>query len=214
MKTLMKNAPTAPGWPLTEWFLRPFAVAIYVIAVFNITRQLWIDPTRWTLLALLLTEGYALVLILSARRATLRDTSSVAVVATLYSVFYYVLFDPDRTASLIPEVAGVGFYFVGAAWQFAAKVLLGRSFGLLPAQRGVVISGAYRIVRHPMYLGYLIGQMGFLLVNFSWRNLMVELGVYLALWLRIRREEAVLERSEEYRQYQQRVRWRLVPYVF
>jgi protein-S-isoprenylcysteine O-methyltransferase Ste14 len=76
------------------------------------------------------------------------------------------------------------------------------------------MAGAYRIVRHPMYLGYLIGQLGFLLVNFSTRNLIVELGVYLALWLRIRREEAVLQFSEEYRQYQSRVRWRLVPYIF
>jgi protein-S-isoprenylcysteine O-methyltransferase Ste14 len=200
--------------PITEWLLRPFAVLIYVIAVFNITRELWIAPTRWTLLALLVTEGYALVLIVCARAATMRDTSSVAVVATLYSVFYYVLFDPGKTTSLIPEMAGVGFYFVGGAWQFAAKLRIGRSFGLLPAQRGVVVSGAYRIVRHPMYLGYLIGQMGFLLVNFSWRNLMVELGVYLALWLRINREEAVLQFNEEYRQYQSRVRWRLVPYIF
>jgi protein-S-isoprenylcysteine O-methyltransferase Ste14 len=210
----MKSSLANNERPMTEWLLRVLAVLIYVIAVSNITRELWADPRRWTLVALLITEGYALALILCARRATMRDTSSVAVVATLYSVFYYALFDTGRTTSLIPEMAGVGFYFVGAGWQFAAKLLLGRSFGLLPAQRGVVMSGAYRIVRHPMYLGYLIGQMGFLLVNFSWRNLAVELGVYLALWLRIKREEAVLENSDEYRKYRQRVRWRLVPYVF
>jgi protein-S-isoprenylcysteine O-methyltransferase Ste14 len=200
--------------PVTEWLLRFFAVVIYGIAVSNITRALWMDPTRWTLIALLVTEGYALVLLICARRATTRDTSSVALVATLYSVFYYVLFDPGSTARLIPELAGVGFYVVGTAWQFAAKILLGRSFGLLPAQRGVVISGPYRLVRHPMYLGYLIGQLGFLLVNFSLRNLAVLVGVYLALGLRIVREEAVLSEDDQYREYQHRVRWRLVPYVF
>jgi protein-S-isoprenylcysteine O-methyltransferase Ste14 len=200
--------------PTREWLLRLLAVLIYAIGVSNIARAWWAEPTRWTLVALLITEAYALVLIVCARRATIRDTSAVALVATTYSMFYYVFFDPGRTVALISELAGVGFYFVGAVCQFAAKVLLGRSFGLLPAQRGVVMAGPYRVVRHPMYVGYLIGQMGFLLVNFSWRNLSVVVGVYLALGLRIVREEAVLAASEDYRDYQRRVRWRMLPYVF
>jgi protein-S-isoprenylcysteine O-methyltransferase Ste14 len=199
---------------LVEWFLRFFAIFIYGVAVYNIARALWVDPTRWTLLALLVTEGYAMVLIVCARRSSMRDASSVALVATLYSVFYYVLFDPNKTVALIPEYAGVTFYIVGTACQFYAKTALGRSFGLLPAQRGLVGAGPYRFVRHPMYLGYLIGQTGFILVNFSWRNLSVLIGIYLALWLRISREEAVLECSDDYHEYRKQVRWRICPYIF
>ena len=172
------------------------------------------DPTRWTLLALLVTEGYAMVLIVCARRSTMRDTSSVAVVATLYSIFYYVLIDPGTTTPLISEFSGVIFYIVGTACQFYAKTSLGRSFGLLPAHRGLVGSGPYRLVRHPMYLGYLIGQTGFILVNFSWRNLSILVGIYLALGLRISREEAVLESSSEYCEYRKEVPWRLIPYIY
>lgn len=197
-----------------EWLLRFFAVFIYGVAVSNIVHALWMDPTRWTLLALLVTEGYALVLIVCARRSTQRDTSPVALVATLYSVFYYVLFDPGRTTALMPEFAGVACYLVGTACQFSAKASLGRSFGLLPAQRGMVASGPYRLVRHPMYLGYVVGQTGFVLVNFSLQNALILLGVYLALGLRISREESVLSTGEGYRLYQQRVRWRLVPLIF
>ena len=36
------------------------------------------------------------------------------------------------------------------------KLSLGRSFGLMPANRGVVSTGMYRLVRHPIYLGYLV----------------------------------------------------------
>jgi protein-S-isoprenylcysteine O-methyltransferase Ste14 len=103
---------------------------------------------------------------------------------------------------------------VGTAGQFYAKTSLGRSFGLLPAHRGLVGSGPYRLIRHPMYLGYLIGTTGFVLVNFSWRNLSVLIGIYLALGLRISREEAVLESSSDYREYRKQVPWRLVPYIF
>jgi protein-S-isoprenylcysteine O-methyltransferase Ste14 len=199
---------------LIEWLLRFFAVFLYGVAVSNIAQALWADPTRWTLMALLVTEGYALVLIVCARRSSQRDTSPVALVATFYSVFYYVFFDPGKTTALMPEFAGLVFYLVGTACQFSAKASLGRSFGLLPAQRGMVASGPYRVVRHPMYLGYVIGQTGFVLVNFSLQNALVLLGVYLALGLRIAREEAVLSTSGDYGRYQERVRWRIVPLVF
>jgi protein-S-isoprenylcysteine O-methyltransferase Ste14 len=35
----------------------------------------------------------------------------------------------------------------------------------MPANRGVVSSGLYRLVRHPIYMGYLITHAGFLLAN-------------------------------------------------
>ena len=204
----------APEGPLTEWLLRLLAVFIYGIAVSNIVRYLVADPTRWTLFALLITEAYALALIVFARRAVIRDASLLAMAATLYSVFYFVFLDPGGTTKLIPELAGVGFYVVGTGWQLAAKLWLGRSFGLLPAKRGLVLAGPYRIVRHPMYLGYVIGQLGFLLVNFSAHNVAVLLSVYFALVFRVIREERVLASDTAYLDYQQRVRWRLVPYVF
>ena len=197
-----------------EWFLRAFAIFIYAIAVYNLANALWLDPTRWTLMALLVTEGYAMVLVVCARRSTMRDASWVAVAATLYSIFYYVLFDPGKTTPLISEFTGVVFYIIGTAFQFYAKTSLGRSFGLLPAQRGLVASGPYRWVRHPMYLGYLIGQTGFVLTNFSWRNVSVLIGIYLALGLRISREEGVLQCSDDYHDYRKQVRWRLIPYIF
>lgn len=199
---------------LTEWLLRAFGVLVYAVAVHNLAAAWWADPSRWTLLMLLLTEGYTLALVVVARRASLRDLSPIAVAATLYAAFFYVLFDVEGTRRFAPEAVGVALQTVGLGWQFASKYALGRSFGLLPAARRLVVSGPYRVVRHPIYLGYLVSHAGFLLINFSWRNAAVLALLYAAQVVRIRREEAVLEGWDAYRDYRGRVRWRLLPGVY
>jgi protein-S-isoprenylcysteine O-methyltransferase Ste14 len=121
----------------------------------------------------------------------------------------------DGTLRLASEGVGAAFQLASLAWVLVAKIVLGRSFGLLPAQRGLVMAGPYRIVRHPIYFGYLIGHIGFLLANFSWRNAAVLGLLYVAQVIRLQREEAVLAATDaNYRLYQQRVRWRLLPFVY
>lgn len=208
------GAPPHEG-RLTEWLLRGFALLAYALAVGNLALAWWADTSRWTLLLLLLIEGCTLLMVLVARRASLRDMSPLTVAATVYAAFFFVLLNPGGTTRLVPEIAGVALQLCGTLWQFASKLTLGRSFGLLPAQRGLVTSGPYRLVRHPIYLGYLVGHIGFVLVNASWLNLGVLVLLYAAQVLRMRREEAVLAAtSSDYRRYQQRVRWRLVPFVY
>lgn len=199
---------------LTEWLLRAFALLVMGFVVVLWGHAWWSDTSRWTALLLLLAEGYTLLLILLARRAIARDLSFAAMVATIYATCFSVLLDPQGTVRLAPEWAGAGLQLTGMVWQFSAKIVLGRSFGLLPAQRGLVMAGPYRVVRHPIYLGYLISHVGFLLANFSWLNFAVIASLYVAQVCRIAREEAVLSHCDEYRNYQSRVRWRLVPGLY
>ena len=208
------SPPTQEG-QLTEWLLRTFAVLLMGFIVARWGYAWWLDTSRWTVLPLLLTEIYTLLLVLLARRATMRDTSGLAMLATFYAVCFVVLLSPTGTTRLAPEWLGVALQVAGMAWQFTAKIVLGRSFGLLPAQRGVVMAGPYRVVRHPIYFGYLIGHVGLLLANFSWQNAGVLTLLYLAQVIRIRREESVLAASSaDYRGYQRRVQWRLLPFVY
>jgi len=214
MPTVNDAAPPTEGRML-EWLLRSFALLILTGAVWKFASAWWAEPSRLTILLLLLTEGYTLVLVLFARRARVRDVSPLAIVATLCATYAFALIEPSGTTHLMPESAGIALLVVSTLWQFSAKLTIGRSFGVLPAQRGVVTRGPYRVVRHPIYFGYLINHAGFLLVNFSWRNAAVLGLLYLAQVVRILREEAVLAASsDEYRRYQQRVRWRLLPFVF
>jgi len=94
------------------------------------------------------------------------------------------------------------------------KLSLGRSFGLTPANRGIVCRGLYRVVRHPIYLGYLITHLGFLLANPSGWNIAMLVVADVALTFRAICEEQTLAQDPEYRLYMDRVRWRLIPAVF
>lgn len=115
-----------------------------------------------------------------------------------------------------PIAAAPGFMLilVGIVVQIAAKVHLGRSFGLVAANRGVKSHSVYGIVRHPMYAGYMIAHVGFLLLAPSWTNLAIYGAVWALLVARINAEEAMLSADDAYRQFQARVRFRLAPGVY
>ncbi len=116
--------------------------------------------------------------------------------------------------TLIPPLAGVALVFAGLGLSIWATLSLGRSFGLAAANRGVVQSGPYRGLRHPIYAGYLLSDLGFLLMNPTARNL----GLYalaLALSLaRISAEEHLLAADPAYTAFAARVRYRLVPGLY
>lgn len=57
-------------------------------------------------------------------------------------------------------LAIVGFLIV-----VLATVELGTSIGISPANRGLVRSGIYRYIKHPMYSGYAVSEFGLVILN-------------------------------------------------
>jgi len=91
---------------------------------------------------------------------------------------------------------------------------LGRSFGLIPANRGVKTGGMYHYVRHPLYAGELLFYLGFLVGNFSVFNAVVCACIFLGLNLRAGAEERLLKGDRSYLDYMRRVRFRFIPGLF
>jgi protein-S-isoprenylcysteine O-methyltransferase Ste14 len=165
---------------------------------------------------LLLLASETLVVILTVLRRTTAevDRSYRARGLTALSMLGPVLVRPSAVAALAPEAATVLLSAAGLLIVIAGKLSLGRSFGLMPANRGIVSTGLYRLVRHPIYLGYLITHAGFVAANPTPWNVSMLVAADLALMCRAACEEQTLQRDPAYCAYQQVVRWRVLPGVF
>ena len=100
---------------------------------------------------------------------------------------------------------GLFLNLLGMCIEFWAALSLGRSFGILVEVRKVVVEGAYRRIRHPVYLGSIIFILGFAAAGGSIAFFILVL-IHIALIIyRARLEEVRLaESSPEYEEYRKR----------
>jgi protein-S-isoprenylcysteine O-methyltransferase Ste14 len=79
----------------------------------------------------------------------------------------------------------------------------------------VVQEGAYRFIRHPMYLGIIVAFLGIPLALGSWRALIPSIVIIGLFVYRTHREDLMLIRGlTGYAEYTERVRYRLLPGVW
>ena len=197
----------------TDLLARMLVGLLFLFLSINLLRE-FLQTGHITGLLMLTSEAIVVVLTIVRRRAKAVDHSVAAAIVTTISLAGPPLVRASAESALLPDAATAALSFAGLCLVIAGKVVLGRSFGLVPANRGVVASGPYLLVRHPIYSGYLITHIGFLLAHPSVWN-MVLLGVAdAALIVRALYEERILVRDERYREYCSRVGWHLVPGVF
>jgi protein-S-isoprenylcysteine O-methyltransferase Ste14 len=114
--------------------------------------------------------------------------------------------------------AGLALFLLGCLLRTWPVFVLGRRFsGLVAIQPGheLVTDGPYRYVRHPSYLGMMVGLAGWALVFRSAVGLAATALGLVVLVARIEDEEALLasQFGERYAEYRRRT-WRLVPGVY
>jgi len=165
-------------------------------------------------LFLLVSEALVVVLTIFRRRAHTIDRTLQASVATIVSMVGPPLLRAGGVEPLVPDHVTAALSTAGLALVIVGKLVLGRSFGLVPANRGVVAEGPYSFMRHPIYTGYLITHVGFLAAHPTMMNIVVVLISDTALIVRALLEERVLNQDEQYREYCARVGWHLMPGVF
>ena len=91
---------------------------------------------------------------------------------------------------------------------------LSRSIEVMEGQK-VVSTGLYGIVRHPMYTATILMFLAMPLVMGSWWAFLVMVPYVVAIVTRIKDEETLLTKElEGYQEYKEKVRWKLMPYIW
>lgn len=130
--------------------------------------------------------------------------------------------EPDRTVpvlSLVRDIrifagilciAGLGFSTLGLAG-------LGKNLSIFPRPKReseLVESGAYAIVRHPIYCGLITAAIGWSIFRWSLLSFIASATLFLLFDVKARKEEAWLtEKFPEYPGYQKRVK-KLIPFIY
>ncbi len=157
--------------------------------------------------------GAAIMAILSFVRTAPRSTmvNMWTVAATGGMLVLPCLMRPIAPSAGLLALGGVVLELLGIALTQVARVYMGRSFGILPANRGVVSQGPFSWVRHPIYFGWIALSIGYAMSYPSARNvLLIVVTLPFMVW-RIEQEERHLRDDPEYCSYERRVRYRLVP---
>jgi protein-S-isoprenylcysteine O-methyltransferase Ste14 len=206
-------APDARPRDVADSVARVLLVALFSFMAVRLGAD-FLQTGRITGLLLLASEALVVVFTVLRRAPAVVDRSMRARVLTTLSLLGPPLVRPSSVAPIAPEAVTVALSALGLLVVIGGKLSLGRSFGLIPANRGIVSTGLYKVVRHPIYLGYLVTHFAFAAANPTMWNVAMLVAADLALMARAVCEEETLSRDEAYRAYQTRVRWRVVPGVF
>ena len=174
----------------------------------------------WTSAAYLLARIYkfmaeAILFNFAALTAAIKTdsvyASPLSLAAMIYTtVLWASLIDLNGVNRLIPEHIAQGLEVVAALWVIRARQTLRRATTGPAALGSVVDTGAYSLVRHPVYTGRALLYTTFLLSNFNIQNALILLSVYAAQIYRIVTEENHLMKDSAYQIYAQKVRYRLI----
>ncbi len=198
------------GWTVVDYAERLLLVGLYALLVL----RLWPSLGHQWVNSLLLVGESLVVGFVVFRRASDDVTKRpldwlVALAGTLPSLFLR-----PGGPHLINNILALVLMVAGILIQLSAKAFLRRSFGMAAANRGVKRDGPYRLVRHPIYLGYAVTWAGFVLLNAQTFNIALVAFACVMQVLRVLVEERLLMKDPVYRDYAAQVRFRLIPGLF
>ena len=134
--------------------------------------------------------------------------------------FVFPAFDHRFGWSSVPasaSMAGALLMVLGFAITFEVFKANSYTSGIIEvaAEQKVVSTGPYAIMRHPMYSGAWIMLFGIPLALGSFWGMLVNIPLFAGIVWRLLDEEKFLARNlDGYKEYCQKVKWRLAPFVW
>jgi protein-S-isoprenylcysteine O-methyltransferase Ste14 len=194
--------------------IEKFLVATFMIVLAARLVPVVLATGAFPPILLLVSEGVVVLFILMRRPTQDISRRGGDWLLGLAGTLLPLLAIPPAGSALLPWHLAEAVMISGFVLQISAKLTLRRSFGVVAANRGVKASGPYRLIRHPMYAGYALTHVGFLLAGPTLWNLAIY-GTTITIQVRrIIAEERVLSLDTAYQLLIAKVRFRLLPFVF
>ena len=197
----------------SDWLARFTVGTLFGLLCVNLFGD-FIHTHRLTGLWMLISESLVVVMTVLRRRTQVVDRSLPTAVITGVSMMGPSLVRAAAAHAVLPDAITAVASSIGLLIVIAGKFTLGRSFGIVPANRGVVSGGPYTVVRHPIYAGYLLTHVAFACANATVLNVLALVVSDTALVIRSRHEERLLAGDTSYQTYCRRVPWHLVPGLY
>ena len=200
-----------PAWTLDYWQAWTF-LAVYFASSLAITLYLMKKDPK--LLARRMRGGPA-----AEKDPTQKIIMSITSLGFIGLIVLSALDHRFAWSHMQPYVALAGDVLVVLGWLavffvFKENTFTSATIELAPGQK-VISTGPYALVRHPMYAGAIVMLLGMPIALGSWWGLLVMVAMTPALIWRLFDEEKFLARSlPGYVEYQEKVRYRLIPLVW
>lgn len=195
-------------WPAN--FFIALLWSIFVLAAFHN----WQQNGAILSLGLVLVNTLLFFLFLTRRESSELSHRILDWIIPMFTVGLSMILRPHPGAnSLLNAYSGV-IQFIGIVTIFCSLVSLGRSFGIIPANRRIKIAGTYKIVRHPLYTSEMLFYFGFLLGNMSIFNLSIIILIFVGQIYRAASEERLLSKEKMYLAYMAKIKYRFLPKIY
>jgi len=171
----------------------------------------WRSTGDFVVLLLFCVNTLFAVLFVSRRNSTAVTDNPKDWMITAATILLSFMLRVSATENVPALMASRALQAVGVTIIIISLLSLGRSFGLVPANRGIKTKGLYTYVRHPLYSGEMLFYLGFAVGNPSLANILLMLSIFIGLHLRAGAEERLLQKDNIYTQYLKTVRFRFFP---
>lgn len=205
---------TTSAWPRFFHSITNFCLALLWLGFVVTTLSKWLDQQAFKALGLFLYNTLLVYLFLSRRPSDVISHRWQDWLVSVGTVLVSLWLRPAPMGPPLVQTISLAVQSIAIIAILIALASLGKSFGIVPANRRIKINGAYRWVRHPLYTAELLFLVGFLLGHPSIGNLIKGALIFAGQIVRAVAEEKLLAKDPTYRSYQAQVRFRFIPHVF
>lgn len=200
-----------PVWTFDYWQVWVF-LAVFSVSVFLITLYLMKNDAK--LLERRINAGSS-----AEKEKKQKNIQFIAQFAFILAIVFAPIDHRFGWSSVLPIISLLGDLCVILGLLFVFYVFKENTFTSaiieVDNQQKVISTGPYSIIRHPMYAGALIMLFGIPIALGSWWGVLAVIPITIIIIIRLLEEEKFLTKNlKGYEEYKNKVKYRLVPFMW